>query len=259
MIIETIEIDFFIFFISILPMLLITRHFHRTWTTKTMNAWKRKKSSRNDLFARDAWKMDEIWDIAEAGRFKWFTQRCFSRNQRSRQRYHTRPIIAAIARDNHCCQRAPRWLLSPSTMTTPSRVLSIPPCTLRYKTAFEETACNRGESRLSEFPPRQMRQTLDRRAMLTIFGWDERDVPLFFTFFFFLFFFSTMILSTHRGKWAVHALNWAAIAVPFCVYGKWKVIRILLTHLAKGSVYLLLFSRNIYIYIYCCDWNLSID
>ena len=113
-----------------------------------------------DRDARDGWDLTR--SIAEASRLP-----------------HRRPIIAAIiASDNHCCQRAPRWLLSPSTMTTPSRLLSTPPC---CKTAFEETACNRGES-LSLFPPRQTRQTLDANHF-----WTGRErCSFFFLSFFFL-------------------------------------------------------------------------
>lgn len=117
--------------------------------------------------ARDGWDLTR--SIAEASRLP-----------------HRRPIIAAIiASDNHCCQRAPRWLLSPSTMTTPSRLLSTPPC---CKTAFEETACNRGES----LSLSSTTDATDSRSspMLTIFGRDERDV-LFFFFLSFFFLFST--------------------------------------------------------------------
>lgn len=206
--------------------------------------------SNKDERAKEAWsrnemrKMDEIWREAlrkQAGRL----------NCSHRAIFREINVTTSPAHYRRHCER--RSLLSVHLVgfslrrrwqhLADRRLLSIPPC---YKTAFEETACNRGESRLCEFPPRQMRQTLDRRAtpMLTIFGWDERCSSLLFLFSFFF----TMILSMHRGKWAVHALNWAGIAVPFCVYGKWKVIRISLTHLAKDIPFIFSFIVE-YIYI----------
>lgn len=101
----------FLFLRTYFFMLLVTRH-----NISIEQGWTRKRSMIEERDAKDGWDLTR--SIAEASRSaQLFTQSYFSRNQR----YHIAGPLSPPLRATIIVVSAPRWLLSPPTMTTPSR------------------------------------------------------------------------------------------------------------------------------------------